>query len=143
MTEADIKEVNIKYVEGMLFSARTDSGHEVLMDADPKFGGADKGPRPMDLLLAGLGGCTAMDIISILKKKKQEVTGLEIKVKGERAPEHPKKYTGIELEFRVKGKNISEDAVKRAVGLSMDKYCSAKATIEGGAKVTYAYRIEE
>ena len=136
-------EANIRYVEGMLFSARTDSGHEVLMDADPKFGGADKGPRPMELLLAGLGGCTAMDVISILKKKKQEVTGLEIKVRGERAPEHPKRYTGIEIEFHVKGKNVSEDAVKKAVELSMDKYCSAKATIEQGAKVTYTYRIGE
>ena len=136
-------EAKIKYAGGMLFSARTDSGHEVLMDADPQFGGADKGPRPMELLLAGLGGCTAMDVISILKKKKQEVTGLEIKVKGERAEEHPKKYTAIEVEFLVKGKGISPEAVKRAVQLSMDKYCSAKATIESGAKVTYAYRIEE
>ncbi|MDA8085426.1 MAG: OsmC family protein [Nitrospiraceae bacterium] len=136
-------EANIKYVEGMLFSSKTESGHEVLMDASPAFGGEDKGPRPMELLLAGLGGCTGMDIISILKKKRQEVTGLDIKVKGERAPEHPKKYTSIELEFRVTGKNISEDAVKRAVELSMDKYCSAKATLEGGTEVTYRYSISE
>ncbi|MDA8324897.1 MAG: OsmC family protein [Nitrospiraceae bacterium] len=136
-------EANIRYVEGMEFVAKTESGHEVVMDAGPEFGGHDKGPRPMELLLAGLGGCTAMDIISILKKKRQEVTGLEIKVKGERAPEHPKKYTGIELLFLVTGNNLSEDAVKRAVELSMDKYCSAKATLEEGTEVTYRYSISK
>ena len=134
-------ETNIRYEGGMKFSAKTDSGHEVIMDAGPEFGGKNEGARPMELLLVGLGGCAAMDIISILKKKKQDVTGLEIKVKGERAPEHPKKYTGIELEFRVAGKNISAEAVKRAVELSMDKYCSAKATLEEGTKVKHSFVI--
>ncbi|MCG2813718.1 MAG: OsmC family protein, partial [Thermodesulfovibrionales bacterium] len=98
---------------------------------------------PMELLLIGLGGCSGMDIVSILKKKKQEINGVEIKVKGEKAGNYPKKFTDIDIEFIVRGRNVSDDAVKRAVELSMEKYCSVKATLEGSAKITWSYKIIE
>ncbi len=84
-----------------------------------------------------------MDVVSILKKKKQEINGVEIEVKGEKAENYPKKFTDIDIEFIVRGRNVSEDAVKRAVELSMEKYCSVKATLEGSAKVTWSYKIIE
>jgi len=129
------------YIKGMQFVGDTESGHALVMDADPSDGGQNIGPRPMELLLAGAGGCSGMDVISILKKKRQDVTGLEINVRGEKAEDYPKKFTEITLEFAVRGKNISEEAVKRAVELSMTKYCSVKATLEGTAKIHYSYKI--
>jgi len=84
-----------------------------------------------------------MDVVSVLKKKKQDIRGLEINIKGKRAEEHPKKFTDIDIEFVVTGRSISEEAVKRAVNLSMEKYCSVKATIEGCATITFSYRIVE
>jgi len=82
-----------------------------------------------------------MDVVSILRKKKQELTGLEITVRGQKAEKYPKKYTDIGIEFIIKGRNISEEAVKKAIGLSMDKYCSVKATLEGSAKISFTYKI--
>jgi putative redox protein len=131
----------VTYVKGMQFVGDTESGHALVMDAEPSDGGKNTGPRPMELLLAGAGGCSGMDVISILKKKRQDVTGLEINVKGEKAEDYPKKFTEITLEFVVRGRNISEEAVKRAVELSMTKYCSVKATLEGTAKIHYSYKI--
>ncbi len=136
-----MSEAKVTYVDGLQFVAAATSGHAVVMDGDVEVGGRDTGPRPMEMLLMGIGGCSGMDVISILKKKKQDVKGLEINVKGDKAENYPKKFTDINLEFVVKGKNISEDAVKRAVELSMEKYCSVKATLEGSAKITYNYRI--
>lgn len=131
----------IKYTDGMQFVGEAGSGHAIVMDGPPGFGGKDTGLRPTELLLIGTGGCSGMDVISILKKKKQEVTSLEIIVNGKKADEHPKKFTDIDIEFIVKGRNISEEAVKRSVQLSMDKYCSVKATLEGTAKVNYKYTV--
>ncbi|MBI5204401.1 MAG: OsmC family protein [Nitrospirae bacterium] len=136
-----MSEAKVTYVDGLQFVAAATSGHAVVMDGDIEVGGRDTGPRPMEMLLMGIGGCSGMDVISILKKKKQDVKGLEINVKGDKAENYPKKFTDINLEFVVRGKNISEDAVKRAVELSMEKYCSVKATLEGSAKITYNYRI--
>ena len=138
-----MSEAKVTYVDGLQFVAAATSGHAVVMDGDVEVGGRDTGPRPMEMLLMGIGGCSGMDVISILKKKKQDVKGLEINVKGDKAENYPKKFTDINLEFVVRGKNISEDAVKRAVELSMEKYCSVKATLEGSAKITYNYRIVE
>lgn len=134
-------DAKVTYLNGLQFVGVTSSGHAIVMDGDPSVGGSNTGSRPMELLLLGAGGCSGMDVISILKKKKQDVTGLEISVKGEKAEDYPKKFTGISLEFVVKGRNISEDAVKRAVELSMNKYCSVKATLEGSAKITFSYKI--
>lgn len=134
---------HIRLTSGMQFVASADSGHAVVMDADAKSGGNNTGSRPMELLLMGLGGCSGMDIVSILRKKKQVVTGLEAQVSGTMADDYPHKYTEITIEFIVRGKGLAEEAVKRAVQLSMDKYCSVKATLEDSAKITFSYRIIE
>jgi len=131
----------VTYVQGLQFVGEASSGHSIVMDGDPKVGGHNSGLRPMELLLVGLGGCSGMDIISVLKKKKQDVTGLEIILKGERANNYPKQFTEITIEFLVKGRGISEDAVKKAIDLSMNKYCSVKATLEGTAKIDFSYEI--
>ncbi len=131
----------ITHVKGLQFIGDSSSGHAIVMDGDLSVGGQNTGPRPMELLLLAAGGCSGMDVISILKKKKQDVTSLEINVKGEKAEDYPKKFTEISLEFIVKGKNIAEEAVKRAIELSMNKYCSVKATLEGSAKIQFMYRI--
>ncbi len=136
-------EARVKYVDGLQFVGEASSGHAIIMDGDIEVGGKDTGFRPMELLLIGLGGCSGMDIVSILKKKKEDVTGLEINIKGEKAENYPKKFTDIDIEFVVKGRNISEEAVKRAVNLSMERYCSVKATLEGSAKISFSYRIVE
>ncbi len=132
---------SVKLVDGMRFVAHGLTGHSIVMDGDPEFGGQDTAPRPTELVLMGLGGCTGMDVISILRKKRQKVTGFEVIVKASRAEEHPKKFTKIHVEYVVTGKDISEEAVKRATQLSMDKYCSVKATLEGVADITYSYKI--
>jgi len=129
------------YTHGLQFVGEASSGHAIVMDGDPAVGGNNTGLRPMELLLVGLGGCSGMDVVSILRKKKQDVTGFEIHVNGQKAEDYPKKFTDITIEFIVKGRNISEDAVKRAIDLSMDKYCSVKATLEGTAKINFSYRI--
>lgn len=133
----------VTYVDGMQFVGEADSGNAIIMDADPESGGKNTGLRPMELLLIGIGGCSGMDIVSILKKKKQIISGLEINVNGQKAESYPQKFTGIDIEFIIKGKNISEEAVKRAVQLSMEKYCSVKASLEGSANINYAYKIIE
>lgn len=131
----------VTYVQGLQFVGEATSGHAIVMDGDPEVGGHDTGLRPTELLLVALGGCSGMDVISILTKKRQEVTGLEITLKGDRPDQHPKKFTAINLEFVVKGKNLSEEAVKRAIDLSMNKYCSVKFTLEGTAKISFSYKI--
>ncbi|MCG6550700.1 MAG: OsmC family protein [Candidatus Magnetominusculus sp. LBB02] len=133
----------LTYVNGMKFVAEADSGHAIVIDGDHEAGGDDAGLRPSELLLIATGGCSAMDVISILKKKKQEVTGFEINVTGDKAAAHPKRFQKVVVEYVVKGKNISEEAVVRAVELSMTKYCSVKATIDGGVPVEYTHKIVE
>ncbi len=134
-------QAKVKWVNGLQFVGETGTGHAVVMDGDKEVGGNNTGMRPMELLLVGLGGCSGMDVASILQKKKQQVTGIDINVKGEKADSYPKKFTEIEIEFIVSGKDLSEEAVKRAVELSMEKYCSVKATLEGTAKISFSYRI--
>lgn len=136
-------EAKVKYVDGLQFVGEATSGHAIVMDGDQNFGGRNTGIRPTELLLVGLGGCSGMDVVSILKKKKQNVKGLEINVKGKKAENYPQKFTDITIEFVITGHNISEEAVKRAVDLSMEKYCSVKATLEGCSKITFSYRIIE
>jgi putative redox protein len=141
--EENMLEAKVTYVDGLQFVGEAASGHAIVMDGDKEVGGRNTGARPMELLLIGLGGCSGMDIVSILKKKKQEIKGVEIKVKGEKAENYPKKFTDIDIEFIVRGRDVSEDAVKKAVELSMEKYCSVKATLEGSAKVTWSWKIIE
>lgn len=131
----------VKWVQGLQFTGESGTKHEIIMDADAKYGGTDKGMRPMELLLVAIGGCSGMDVASVLQKKKQRLSGIEIKVNGTNAESYPQKFTEIELEFIIRGKDISEQAVKKAVESSMDKYCSVKATLEGAAKINYRYTI--
>ncbi len=134
-------QAKVKWTDGLQFVGESGSGHAIVMDADAEVGGTNTGVRPTELLLIGLGGCSGMDVASILQKKREQVTGVEVNVKGEKADEHPKKFTDIEVEFVVSGRNLSETAVKKAVDLSMEKYCSVKATLEGVAKIKYSYKI--
>ncbi|RPI37191.1 MAG: OsmC family peroxiredoxin [Nitrospiraceae bacterium] len=138
-----MSKAKVTYLNGMQFVGEADSGHAIVMDGAPDVGGRNTGLRPTELLLLGIGGCSGMDIVSILKKKKQDVKGVEINVDGRKADSYPQKFTEIQLEFVITGKNISEEAVKRAVQLSMEKYCSVKATLEGSSKITYSYKIIE
>lgn len=134
-------QAKVKWTGGLQFVGESGSGHAIVMDADEEFGGHNSGARPTELVLIGLGGCSGMDVASILRKKREHVTGVEVNVKGEKSEDHPKRFTNIEMEYVVKGKNLSEEAVKKAIDLSFTKYCSVKATLEGVAKVTYTYRI--
>jgi len=104
---------------------------------------AESGPRPVELLLIGLASCTAMDVVSILQKKRQTFDGLQVKVTAERAEEHPRVYTDIHLEFVVTGKDVQPEAVERSIELSQTKYCPASAMLSKAAKITTSYRIEE
>ncbi|KAF0185163.1 MAG: putative redox protein [Nitrospirae bacterium] len=131
----------VKWTGGMQFVGESETGHAIVLDASPDDGGTDSGMRPMELLLVGVGSCSGMDIVSVLQKKRQKVTGLEVSVAGENADEYPKRYTAIHVEWIITGHNLSEDAVKHAVDLSMEKYCSVKATLEHSAKVSFGYRI--
>jgi len=134
-------DVRVTLLEGMRFEASGPSGHTVLLDAAPAFGGQGAGFKPMELLLVSYGGCTGMDVISILRKKRQEVTGLEIRLHGVRRAEHPKVYTEIELEYVVRGRGLSEEAVRRAIALSQEKYCSVGGMLKQAAAIRTRYRL--
>ena len=131
----------VKWVDEFQFVGESGSGHAIVIDASPEAGKIRTGMTPMEMLLVGAGGCSGMDVISVLRKKRQEVTNLEVKVSGEKAESYPQRFISIQLEYIVTGKNIVEDAVKKAIELSMVKYCSVKATLEGSAKITYKYKI--
>jgi putative redox protein len=133
---------NITWVEDMQFVAKGDSGHAIVMDSSEEVGGHDTGARPMEVLLMGILGCTAMDVISILKKKRQPITGLKIFATGDRNAEHPKYYTKIHLEYVASG-DVDLEALDRSAQLSEDKYCSAIATVRGKAEITRSCRVEK
>src|SRR5208283_2292852 len=124
-------QANVKWVQGLQFVGKSGTNHEIEMDADAEYGGTDKGMRPMEMLLVAIGGCTGMDVASILQKKRQKLSGIEIKVTGTKAETDPKKFTEIELEYIITGKDLQEEAVKKTIESSMEKYCSVKATLEG------------
>ena len=128
---------------GVSFTAETNSGFKVNMDTPVDHGGSGTGPSPMELVLVSLGGCTAMDVISILEKKRQDVTNFEILLHADRATEHPKVFTEITVEFVVTGHAIDEEAVKRAVELSETKYCSASAMLSKTAKIHTKITVKE
>ncbi len=131
---------NVTFVKDMQFVGSADSGHAVVMDAPLSVGGNNTASTPMELLLSAFGGCTGMDVISILRKKKQNVNRFEMNINGEKAKEHPFKYTTVHIEYILTGKNISEEAVTRAIQLSLERYCSVAATISS-AKITHSHKI--
>ncbi len=136
-------EATVVLKDQMTFGGTSGSGHALTMDADDASGGRNKGFRPMELLLVAFGGCTGMDVISILRKKRQDVSGLEMNVKGEKAESFPHVYTNIEIEYVVTGKNIQKEAVERAIELSLTKYCSVGATLAKTGAISHSYRISE
>ena len=136
-------EAKVTLLNDMQFSGAASSGHTLIMDSDNESGGHNAGFRPMELLLVSFGGCTGMDVISILRKKKQNVSGLEINVKGEQSDTDPKIYKEIYLEYVVKGRDVEKRAVERAIDLSLEKYCSVGATLARAGTITRSYRIVE
>jgi putative redox protein len=128
---------------GMTFLAETGSGHLVCMDGAPEGGGRNLAARPMELLLAGTGGCTAYDVVLILQRGRHDVRGCEVVVKAERAPADPKVFTRIEFRFVVRGRELKQDVVERAVRLSHEKYCSASVMLEKTARLDYTIEIIE
>ena len=127
----------------MTFTGSADSGFPVKLGTDADVGGDDDGPRPMELIAIGLAGCTAMDVISILSKKRQQVTGFEVQVHAERAEEHPKVFTEARIEYRFTGQNIDEAAVVRAIELSAKRYCPAQAMFSKLFPIALDYKIYE
>lgn len=127
----------------MTFEGSADSGFTVTLGADPAVGGDNDGLRPMELIAIGLAGCTAMDVISILGKKRQQVTAFETRVHAERAEEHPKVFTHIVIQYIVEGRQIDPAAVERAIELSKTKYCPAQAMLEKAVKIEHTYEIRE
>jgi putative redox protein len=140
---AEIMTAQATLETGMRFNAESGSGHHVTLDAAEHGGGQDAGFRPMELLLVGLAGCTGMDVISILRKKRQEVTGYEVHVTGVRAEDHPMVFVEITVEHVVTGHRIQPGAVARAIELSEERYCGAGAMLGKVARLTHTYRIVE
>ncbi|MFB1011974.1 MAG: OsmC family protein [Thiopseudomonas sp.] len=137
-------QARVKWVEEALFMGQSGSGHTVMMDGPPEVGGRNLAARPMEMLLMGLGGCSTFDVVSILKKSRQAVESCEVEIRAERADEEPKVFTRIELHFIVKGRGMKEAAVKRAVELSAEKYCSASIMMErAGVAVSHGYTLVE
>ncbi|HMC13184.1 MAG TPA: OsmC family protein [Gallionellaceae bacterium] len=131
----------IKWVEQVSFLGETESGHAVLMDGAPAAGGRNLGPRPMEMLLLGTGGCTSFDVISILKKSRQSVSDCYVELSAERAGEDPKVFTKIHMHFVVKGNDIKPEVVERAIKLSAEKYCSASIMLGKMAEITHDFEI--
>lgn len=131
----------VKWVEDVTFVGEADSGHAVVMDGPAESGGKNRGMRPMEMLLVGMGGCTAFDVVVILKKARQAVTDCEVVLEAERAAEPPKVFTRIHVHYRVRGAGLSEAQVKRAVDLSTQKYCSASIMLGKTAELTHDYEI--
>lgn len=137
-------ECKVKWIEGgMSFLAETGSNHAVLMDGAPEAGGRNLAPRPMEMLLVGTGGCTAFDVVLILKKGRNAISGCEVSLVAERAETDPKVFTRIHFHFRVSGKALKPETVDRAIKLSKEKYCSASIMLGETAEITYDFEIIE
>jgi len=128
---------------GMAFVAESGSGHAVVMDGAPDAGGRNMGLRPMEMVLAGTGGCSAFDVVLILKKGRQAVSGCEVTLHAERAATDPKVFTHIHFHFKVRGKHLKPETVSRAIELSKDKYCSASIMMGKTAEITHDFEIVE
>jgi putative redox protein len=134
-------DIDVSWKNGLSFTGFAESGFEVPLGTDPSLGGADDGFRPMELMAISLAGCTAMDVISILRKKQQAVTGFDVKVHTDRASDHPKVFTRVVITYVVTGNNVEETAVTRAIGLSASKYCPAQAMLGKVVPMELLYEI--
>jgi putative redox protein len=134
--------INVRWAGDMAFEALVNE-HKILMDASPEVGGRNAGPRPKPLLMASLAGCTGMDVISILKKMKVEVTGFNILVEGTLTEEHPKQFTAMHLIYEFTGHNLPPDKIERAIELSQEKYCGVSATLKKAINISYEIKINK
>jgi putative redox protein len=136
-------ECTVRWTGDMTFLAETGSNHVVAMDGAQEGGGRDLAPRPMELVLAGTGGCTAYDVVLILKRSGQDVTGCEVKLNAERAATDPKVFTRIHMHFTVRGRNLKRNLVEHAIRLSHEKYCSASIMLGKTAEITQDFEIAD
>ncbi len=134
---------SVQWVDGMRFLATTGTGHSLVMDGAPDAGGLNQGARPMEMLLAGLGGCSAFDVVLILKRSREPVTGCRVDMDAERAETDPKVFTNIVMRFTVTGSKLSHAKVERAVKLSAEKYCSAVAMLSATATITHEVIVQD
>ena len=135
-------ECTVKWIAGgMSFLAETGSGHALVMDGAPEAGGRNIGPRPMETVLAGAGGCTAFDVVLILRKSGQDISGCDVQLRAERADTDPKVFTSIHMHFIVRGKNLKPSLIESAIKLSHNKYCSASAMLVKTAAITHDYEV--
>jgi len=135
-------QARVKWVQDVMFVTESGSGHAVVVDGAPEYGGRNVGPRPMELLLMGLGGCTAFDVVTILRKSRQDITHVEAELSAERADAVPAVFTRIHVHFVVRGRDLKESQVKRAVDLSAEKYCSASIMLgQAGVEITHDFEI--
>lgn len=133
----------VKWAHDMMFVGETGSGHAVVIDAAPDIGGRNLGPRPMELLLVGLGGCISIDVVMILKRGREAITDCDVEIEAERAETEPKVFTNIKLHFIVTGTRLDPNKVERAIKLAHEKYCSASAMLGAVAKITHDFEIRE
>ena len=135
--------ISVNWVDGMLMVGKSHSGHSITMDGPPEIGGDNLGVRPMEMLLLGVAGCTMIDVVTTLKKMRQELTHCETKVNAERADDHPKVFTDIHIQFIVKGQDLDPKKVEKAITLSAEKYCSASIMLGKTASITHDFEIVE
>ena len=135
--------INWVAASGMAFIAETGSGHTLTMDGAPDGGGRNLAPRPMETVLAGTGGCTAYDVVLILKRGRHDVRGCQVRLKSERAPTDPKVFTRINMHFVLTGKALPQGAVERAIQMSHEKYCSASIMLAKTAEITTSFEVVE
>jgi putative redox protein len=132
----------VKWLDNMSFVGESASGHSVVMDGPPEAGGRNLGVRPMEMLLLGLGGCSSFDVVSMLKKSRQNITNCEVEISAKRADTQPKVFIAIHLHFIIEGEDLNESKVARAINLSAEKYCSASIMLGKTASVTHDYEIQ-
>ncbi len=135
--------IKIRWTGEASFAADSESGHTVQMDGPPEAGGTNQGPRPMEMLLMGMGGCAAFDVVSILRKGRQDIVDCVATIEAERAPDIPKVFTRIHVHFTVTGRNLVADKVSRAISLSAEKYCSASIMLAKTADISHDFEIIE
>jgi len=133
----------VKQVEGLSLVGKSESNHWVPLDSVKTFGGAEAASKPMELVLIALGGCTSMDVLSILKKKREDVRDFDIELDADKATEHPAVFTKIHLHYVIKGKNVNPENVNKAIELSMNQYCSVSAMLKKSVDVTWDFEIKE
>lgn len=134
-------EARVKWEGGMKFRGEAQSGHQVLMDAAEQGGGKNEAPRPTELVLMGLGGCTGMDVVSILEKMRIPFDSFQVDIEGDRAEDHPKVFTEIRMNYRIWGKEIPREKFERAVTLSQERYCTVSNMLNKTARITYQLEI--